>query len=424
MHIGNRLKKIRTLKGVPQSKVCKGIVSPSHYSNIESGRYEASEDILESIAERLHVPTKYLVGIHDDSPTTSELLLDYENLVEQDTEKADAFFEKRKKQLEYIPSIHQEMEYLLIRCMHLLKNLEISKAEHSHEEVSFYLQDENLGALSSKTNYKYYYITGLLYFYQRQYLESYNNFNKALKFATTNQYQARILFNLALNCYNINDIHKALLYTQDAKEIYMDQHLWKETIEAYILLGVLNIEIEDFNSAKDVLKKGLSLAKEKDLQVHSAKILHNLGVIHFKTKEYESSLSYFNESLEIKTQYNHSEIFITHLAILMVYLEMQNFRQLILQLKEAKQISGNKIEDYQLKVIEAKMEYLLFNTQKYNELMEECLDYFYSHQIWNEVIDSAKHFSDFHYENRRYKKAHYYLKMELEAVNKIYKERF
>jgi transcriptional regulator with XRE-family HTH domain/Tfp pilus assembly protein PilF len=423
LHIGNRLKKIRSLKGVPQSKVCKGIVSPSHYSNIESGRYEASEDILESIAERLHVPTKYLVGIHDDSPTTSELLLEYENLVEQDTEKADAFFEKRKKQLEYIPSIHQEMEYLLIRCMHHLKKVEIPEAKERHEELTFYVQEENLGALSNKTNYKFYYVTGLLNFYLRNYLESDNHFNKALKVARNDQDEARILFNLTLNYYAINDFHKALLYAHDAKNIYMDLHLWKETIESYIALGVLYIEIEDYDSAKDVLKKGLSLAKEKDLQVHSAKLLHNLGLIYYKTNEYSTSLTYFQQSLEKKKKYDPSEVFITYFAILKVYLETQNFRQFIVQLNEAKEICRNKIETYQLKVVEAKMEYLLFHTDKYNVLMEECLEFFYTNQIWDEVIDNAQHFSDFHYENRRYKKAHYYLTLELEAVNKIYKER-
>ncbi|WP_169910693.1 helix-turn-helix domain-containing protein [Evansella clarkii] len=423
MHIGNRLKKIRSLKGVPQSKVCKGIVSPSHYSNIESGRYEASEDILESIAERLHVPTKYLVGIHDDSPTTSELLLEYENLVEQDTEQADAFFEKRKKQLEYIPSIHQEMEYLLIRCMHHLKKVEIPEAKERHEELTFYVQEENLGALSNKTNYKFYYVTGLLNFYLRNYIKSYNFFYKASKHAKTEQDEARIHFNLALNYYEINDIHKALLYAQDAKKIYMDHHLWKETIEAYIVLGVLHIEIEDFSSAKEVLKKALNLATEKELQVHSAKILHNLGLIYYKTKEYETSLKYLKESLEKKEKYDNSEIFVTHYVISNIYLETQDFRKLILQLSQANKICRNNIDNYQLKTIEANMEYLLFNVDKYESLIEECLEFFSTNELWDDIIENAKQYSNHLYENRKYKKAFHYLDLELKATKKIYKER-
>ncbi|WP_420167139.1 helix-turn-helix domain-containing protein [Caldalkalibacillus thermarum] len=52
---------IRRSLGVSQEWVAKGIVSRSHYSNIENGRYMPAPDVLELIAKKLNVPDKYLI---------------------------------------------------------------------------------------------------------------------------------------------------------------------------------------------------------------------------------------------------------------------------------------------------------------------------------------------------------------------------
>ncbi|WP_218240914.1 hypothetical protein, partial [Pseudomonas sp. 2822-17] len=78
--------------------------------------------------------------------------------------------------------------------------------------ISHYIQEDNLASLSSTTKHQYYYVSGLLNFDQRNFLESFELYNKALRFSTSDIHKAKMLFNLSLVCYKINDIHKALLY--------------------------------------------------------------------------------------------------------------------------------------------------------------------------------------------------------------------
>ncbi|MBU9713611.1 helix-turn-helix transcriptional regulator [Evansella tamaricis] len=423
MHIGNRLKKIRNLKGVSQSKVCKGIVSPSHYSNIESGRYEASEDILELIAKRLQIPSNYLIHIHEESLEIAELLTVYNKYIETDLSKANYFLEQKQKQLEYIQSINQEVKFLLLNCLHQLKNLKIQEAKKIHDEVSYYIQDENIGALSSNTQFKFYYVSGLLMFYKRKYLESYELYNKALQFSSFDIEKAKILFNLALICYQINDIQKALIFAQDAKTCFMDHHKWVETVESYNLLGILYSEIKEFEKGLEVMNKGLSLASDNKMYLQEAKILHNFGSYYLKIKEFDNSIDYYKKSLDIKHVYDPNNVFVTYLAILNILLEKQDFRQLKLTLSEAYEYVNTTREKYQLIEIEAEMEFLLFNYDKYETQMEECIEYYFSNDLWKDLEGNAKHFSDYHLEQRRYKKAHYYLNIGYLAMKKIYKER-
>ncbi|MBU9720093.1 MULTISPECIES: helix-turn-helix domain-containing protein [Bacillaceae] len=423
MHIGNRLRKIRSLKNIPQSKVCRGIVSASHYSNIESGRYEPSEDILELIAKRLQIPSNYLIQVHDESTKISEKLAEYHHLIDSDLEKADEYLEKWQEQLSYIPSIHQEVKYLLLQCLHQLKKVNVTRAQDLHKEVSHYIGKDNLSSLSRYIKYKYYYVSGLLKFYERDFIESFELYSEALNFTSTEMDKARIQFNLSLICYYINDKHKALLYAQDAKNVYMDLHKWKETVEVYNIQGILYTDLQNFEKAVEVLNKGLNLATERKLSLQTSQVLHNLGMLYFRKEEYDLSLEYLTKSSKMKLVHDPSNVFVTYAAILRVYLKTQNFRELKITLKDALKVSNNKMEAYQLMEIEAQMEYLLLNYDKYEKLMEDCISYYYSNNFWIELEGNAKHFSNYHLENRRYKKAHYYLDIELQAINKIYKER-
>ena len=62
LNLGKRIKNIRESKGLTQGDILTGIVSNSHYSNIESGRYNAAKETIKLIAKRLDVPEDYLIS--------------------------------------------------------------------------------------------------------------------------------------------------------------------------------------------------------------------------------------------------------------------------------------------------------------------------------------------------------------------------
>ncbi|MCD8508451.1 MAG: helix-turn-helix domain-containing protein [Bacillus sp. (in: Bacteria)] len=303
MHIGNRLKKIRSLKGLSQVSVCKGIVSPSHYSNIESGRYEASEDILELIAERLAVPSNYLTGIHKDSLETDEVLIALnEMLNEEDGKEAIQFLQEKTKELQYIPSIQQEIRYLLSVCQVYIKERDVEEAKNYYRQLSFYVNGENISTLPSDCIYKYYYVSALMSYYERDFQSSSHLYETALNYTDSEEERGRILFNLALIFFSTNQIQKGLYHALDAKNIYLNLHKWRNTVDTYVLIGILYIELKEFSKGKDTLEKGLNLATEQEMLPAQARILHNLGVIHYKQKDFKASYENFQKKPTIKVR--------------------------------------------------------------------------------------------------------------------------
>lgn len=424
MHIGARLKRLRKNKGIGQSKICEGLVSPSHYSNIESGRYEASPEVLKSIAERLSVPANYLLGTDDYSPEIAALLNEYADMIDsKQFDKASSFINKHTGTLNFISSIKQETDYLLMRCLHEIQKTRVEEGRKFFDEASFYLTKKNLKYFSHRTKFNYYYTSGLLYFYDRKFKESINMYAQALRRAENEKDEAKMLYNTALAYLQINEIRKAITNTNRAKNILSKIETEELLIHVYILLGVLYFEISEFELATDELKNGLVLTEENNYEEEKAKILHNLGLVFSKTEDYNEALEYFFKSLKIKTNISSPDKFITYYSILNIYSETEDTENLNKYLILAKNEATSAHEEHRLNNMEANMEFFNGNRKKYEQLKEESLNYFYENEHWLDIENEAKKLSKYFFDLRKYKKAYQYLEMENQALEYLYKDR-
>ena len=84
MHIGSRIRRLRESRSLTQKEASSGIISTSHYSNIESGRFEPSNDVLELLADRLDVPICYFQRIYEDDAASPKNITEYEELLSSD----------------------------------------------------------------------------------------------------------------------------------------------------------------------------------------------------------------------------------------------------------------------------------------------------------------------------------------------------
>lgn len=424
MQIGGRLKRLRKIKGIGQSKICEGLVSPSHYSNIESGRYEASPEVLKSIAKRLEVPKNYLIGINEHSNEVSKLLNEYTELIDSNQlEKASYFINKNAETLIYIASLKQETDYLLLRSLHEIKKYNIEEGRQLYNEVSLYVTKKNLIHFSNRTKFNYYYISGLLYFYERKYKESINMYSQALRRADNARDEAKMLYNSALAYIRLNEMRKALSNTKKTKNIFSQVGSIEELIHIYILLGVIYFELSEFDPATEELMSGLKLAEEYKFEEEKAKILHNLGLVFYKTEDYMEALEYFFKSLNIKTRISSPDKFITYYSILNIYSLKKDTENLKKYLNLAKNEAKTAHEKNRLKTIEADMELFNGNEDKYVQLKEKSLNYFYENEHWLDIENEAKKLSKYFFDLRKYKKAYQYLEMENQALEYLYKDR-
>ncbi|ADU29017.1 helix-turn-helix domain-containing protein [Evansella cellulosilytica] len=427
MHIGERLKRLRNNNNISQISVCEGITSPSHYSNIESGRYEPSEDILVQLSERLHVPAAYLLNVYDESQKIKKLLSTMDGLLEKDLSLVENFLKQNQASFTYICSIKQEIQFYILNCYFHLKTMSVTKAKEFNSKISSYIKDfslmESIGFPNSIT-FKYLYNLAFLKSYERQFKEGKNYYIQSLNYVPSQLDEGRIHFNLALCCFNMHDFYTGLDYCNKAKSIYMDIHQWKQTVETYLLSGLIYMELNDLDNAQKVLMKGLNLGEEKNLELQLTKIYHNIGTLYLKKSELTKSMEYFHISLKLKEKVDPTSLFITYLALLHTHLERGEINDFETIVKKAKEARNKSIEDdYFLMSIQAEKEKLVNNMEAYEKLMTECLHFFYEKKYWREILSHAKELSDHLYMNRKYKKAYYYLNMELEANIKIYKEK-
>ncbi|MGD9677587.1 MAG: helix-turn-helix domain-containing protein [Vulcanibacillus sp.] len=130
MHIGNRIKKIRESVGISRKEFARGIVSYSHLCNIEDGNYNASEDIMIAIAEKLNVSADYLIKYNTIDYNLENLLMYFKSELDQlNIKDAETILKTIRNDYPYITSISQETFLFLLESYYYLSIGEIDVAK-------------------------------------------------------------------------------------------------------------------------------------------------------------------------------------------------------------------------------------------------------------------------------------------------------
>ncbi|MBU9720092.1 MULTISPECIES: helix-turn-helix domain-containing protein [Bacillaceae] len=425
MHIGNRLKRIRTVKQLGQVSVCKGIISISHYSNVEAGRYEASEDLLISLAQRLGVPESYLLYTDKNSKHIDNLIGKFRNTLEYDLPKVEEFKNKYRDKFEYILSIKQEIAFLLQDCAYHIKIDNLEKAQEIFNEVLIYIDEKRIESLPNETIFFYYYCSGLLQFFKRNFEESLKLFKTALKYEVIEDdlYKGKILYNISLIYFYTNDIRKAIATGERAINHFSNSNNWVSVIDVYGLLGILYTQLYEYKNAIKSYEKALALVKEHDHEKPLGKLLHNLGMVYYISNELPLALDYFDKSLNQKKATTKEDMLVSYIGIVFVKLKTNDLNGIEQLIDTAKPHCCNKYDENRIKLLEAQLAYNTNHYSEYEKEMEKCLNFFYSNQYWPDIENFAKQLAEYYFEQRKYKKAYYYLNMELEARDYLYKQR-
>lgn len=121
-----------------QSEVCHGIVSPSHYSNIEACRFTPSIDTMRLIAERLDIPYTYLTNTNSYNSRLEKILLEYEKLIDlNDVQGIGQLMSNSTSSFQYIESIFQEYHFNILKFLELAMSNKIEDAVVHYEESVF-----------------------------------------------------------------------------------------------------------------------------------------------------------------------------------------------------------------------------------------------------------------------------------------------
>ena len=420
LNLGKRIKNIRESKSLRQEDVFTGIVSSSHYSNIESGRYNAATDTIKLIANRLDVPENYLLSSDINCNETQDLLEEYEFLVETDNIQATStFLIQNKARLKYIPSINQEAYYQLICFLHLLNSHKYKEALDLFEK---YPMNEIQVSFEEKQRRIYLYASGIYYFMINSHKNSIAFFKELLNISDdTSIYKPKVLYNIAMSLYNTYKFSEAIEYAKKSEILYLQLHEWVKVGDCYNLLVVLNRDIKNYKLAETYLEKGFNIVKPDSFEL-LARLYHNSSLISFDKGNYKEALENVNRSIEIKSNKSITGMFVSYKLKLNILLNIDDLLMINKTLKKASKFIETKVHEAQFLYIEAKKYYILGGMDLYETNIIKAIKILQTQKSWKELITVAEHYSSFLERNKKYKKSLEFQKICTNSMKNMYEE--
>jgi transcriptional regulator with XRE-family HTH domain len=421
LNIGRRIAKIRKVKNIPQEFVCKGIVSRSHLSNIESGRYEPAEDILLILSDRLGIPKDYLLKSYEIDEDLEQLLASLKKQLNVDVAKAEDILHQIKDKYPFIYSVYQEAYFFLLEsCYYIKKQNAVLAKDILKKEFLPLINDHKIDTMPAQMRELYYYIRGVLCYYKQDYLQCYQYYLQQLPLVNNNVQKAAIYFNISLALWKLYDFNNAISYAHKARILYFEEHQWYKAADAYNSLGILYWENLELILAEEQLQKALDMAEQYKYDELKGRIYHNLGLVYHAKHESDQSLHYLFMSLELKKEIKHSSINMTYRSILNIYIEQSLSKEAKLMLEEAHENCEDKLEANYLKVIEARLNLKSGQRDLYETLIKEAITFFNDNQEWKHLIMFSEEFGDYYHRSRKYKLASNYYKMSIKAYQKLH----
>lgn len=422
MHVGRRLASIRIGQGISQEEMAKDIISRGHYSNIESGRYEVMEDLMESFAAKLKIPISYLrdIEVKDEKLETDLQSLD-SSIDDKDFDKAEQIVKTIKEKYPYINGMEQEFYFYLLKAAYYLLVQKLDDGKRIIEEkIKVYAHDEN--AVPEKYKYHFYYIMGLWYQQSSVFPISEEYYEKATKVAETNLQKAKVDYNRALNHYSANKRKTAVSFATRSLGRYMEEDKMYQIAKIYVLLGGLYWELGMLAVAESVLLKGLEVTKKYKYSNLEEKIYNNLGLVYGSRNDFVKAMEYFNKSIELKVEVNKETLVFTYINLLEFLISAERSDEAIGVLNKVKEL---KLQDKEVILVmeaEAKLNYLRENFEEYEKLIEKVIHYYDENNHYKFLTAICRKYSDYLATNYKYKDAYHYARVAFIAQDKL-KER-
>ncbi len=414
MFLGKRILYLRKKRGLTQDQLSKGIISSTHLSNIECGRFDLKLDIIPLLAKKLNVELDYLVKVKEVDAILSDSLILLEEYLHSKLIQAQILYEQIISEYPFIYCLEQEFYFTLLEKLLFIRTKDFKKASLSAQKIEDLFDEKEFLFLEPKTKKLYFYVNALYSYFQKDYLKSHEYYLKILPLIYDDVEKARNYFNISLVLIKQNDTFNALTYANLSLEIYLLAHELEKAIDVYIFLAVLYWENNQIELAEKTIHKAKKLSKKYTINRNLDKIYHNIGLINQSKKEYKIALSYFKKSLKLKSKQN-TNLFVTYRSLIEIYLELKDLHSAKSYLEKAFSYCNNQIDHSLLNVLSAKVDLVEGNSNKYEQEMEDSIELLYELKEMKNLVDLVEELGTYFQINKKYKKAAYYFKLGLIA---------
>lgn len=421
MHIGTRIKLLRKAKDLTLKELSEGIMSIPYLSNIEAGKFEPNKEMLEKLAERLEVPTDYLVNFNVTTMQAREEILYLYEKSAYDLAKVKKLFDEISKDPYRYPSIYQELMYYIIYTIYLYKIGEYDEANTLHNNyLVHFVNKDNYEELPFNGQLAYSYYLGISNYYNKKLTSSLKYFEKLIDLLPApNHLRANVFYNMAVISSELRRFNESLNHAKKSLQLHFENHNWMKIGELYNFIGVVYWEMGDLEDAKKNLDKSLEIADLKDFIELKKRILHNKGLISQKKKNYIEAIEYFYASITYEKEVNDSDVLKTYLAIADCYLVLDDFDKAEDVLKTATNFIKSQYDHHRIALQHAELLNKKGDKIEFIKRIETVIAYFEKVENRQELVGLYQKAGDYYFQHRKYKDAALYYCKELVNLKEL-----
>ncbi|KEO81079.1 tetratricopeptide repeat protein [Tumebacillus flagellatus] len=304
MSLGQKIRELRIAKGLTQSDLGSGLVTPSMISQIESDKANPSYKVLEAIAEKLETPLEhFLADIQTQLEQTSahkvaKALLSSRNY-ERATGLLESLLDKPAPNLNLI-----DVKSDLGDCYMNLGDYERAIAEFQ-DVLEIAKEKENTPALLTALNK-----LGVIEQKRQKYHRAIYQWRKAYELFDDLPHsepylQSQILTNLGTIHYQLGEFQDALGYYNAAYKFLSKSNHFEQIGFTYLGLGLSYKKIQEFEKAAEYSQYAIAIFESLKNMKLAIDVKRNYGILKCEEGQIEEALALFDACLEEYTRHNY-----------------------------------------------------------------------------------------------------------------------
>lgn len=294
MSLGEIVKYYRKKIGLTQQELSHGICSVPYLSKVENNKLVPSEDIANHLCLRLEIDMT-LLGTLSDNSLLEELFQWYELVKKRNFYEAEEIKSKILLERETFYSSFDLVVYLdIFTQYHFLM------INGSLENKGFF-KEAQLKEEFMHPNQLYYFhkLRGIYHRENKEWEQSINYLEKALKIGIEIGIEESDLFySLSIIYSRSGKLSKSNEMTLRAIQIFQTELDFARVLDCFEIIGINYLLLKEYHNAEISFQKILD-NKEIGDDI-KGRVLHNMGLVHYKQEKYSLANTYLLESLNLK----------------------------------------------------------------------------------------------------------------------------
>jgi tetratricopeptide (TPR) repeat protein len=292
--LGDKIQRMRVWRGITQTELASGLVTPSMISQIEANKANPSTELLLRIIEKLGISVEtFLKDVYLDLGGRGIYRFALELMEYEQYGAALQFL----RQLEERPNVVEAIELQFQMAVCLQNTGKVQESIEKLDQVLSFVQGGEAKEFTAKVLYQladaYYKLhnLSLAYFYA----EKSDNLLESLP-ETDRFVRARVKNLIGVVSSRFGHYEQAISYHQAALAYYQPNHLQKMA-GMLTNLGIEYKNVGDYEQAKKYFEQSLETFKQVSPSKESIVSKYNYGVLLGLTAEFESALNVFQQCL-------------------------------------------------------------------------------------------------------------------------------